>query len=289
MAVQTLTTASFDFLHTTQHLDYIMNATDYWPFVREYSIWKTTVATLQFWTADLEPYILSSAIEQVYTMFSYTTSTHQQSEEVFFSCIMTGLNVAFESKFALEDEAYESGSENLNISSPLRQTPRIHYVSSDENISFDHSAPHTIATSQSHHKSVCHQLSFSSSDDDESSTVHIPSNYSTLPPQNPIGFAQEPLPKSIYTIYDDVEEEDFETVALDDEHWITEPVSDRHLCIHEDLQLHSLCPYPFPCSTDFATTSYQDTLDLSAISGFEDVMMTSSDEDIPALEDVFGL
>ena len=49
--------------HLIQHLDYIMNATDYWPFAREYSIWNAAVATLQFWTADPEPHILSSAIE----------------------------------------------------------------------------------------------------------------------------------------------------------------------------------------------------------------------------------
>ena len=40
---------------------------------------------------------------------------------------------------------------------------------------------------------------------------------------------------------------------------------------------------------DYTSASYQDTLDLSDISDFEDVMTTSSDEDIPALEDVFGL
>ena len=49
-------------------------------------------------------------------------------------------------------------------------------------------------------------------------------------------FAQQPLSNSIYTICDDLEdEEDFQTVALDDKHWITEPVPDRHLCIHEYL------------------------------------------------------
>ena len=42
-----------------------MNATDYWPFVREYSIWNATVATLQFVTADLEPHILSNTVEQI--------------------------------------------------------------------------------------------------------------------------------------------------------------------------------------------------------------------------------
>ena len=95
-----------------------------------------------------------------------------------------------------------------------------------------------------------------------------------------MSFAQQPLSKSIYTICDDLEEEeeveDFQTVALDDDHWITDPVPDRHLCIHGHLQLHSLCPYPFPCSTDSAPTSAQDILDLNDISDFEDVMTTSS-------------
>ena len=40
---------------------------------------------------------------------------------------------------------------------------------------------------------------------------------------------------------------------------------------------------------DYTSASYEDTLDLSDISDFKDVMTTSSDEDIPALEDVFGL
>ena len=42
---------------------YIMDATYYWPFAREYSILNATVTALQFWTADLEPCILSNAIE----------------------------------------------------------------------------------------------------------------------------------------------------------------------------------------------------------------------------------
>ena len=43
-----------------------MNVTGYWPMAREYSVWNATVAALQFWTADLEVHVLSSAIEQVY-------------------------------------------------------------------------------------------------------------------------------------------------------------------------------------------------------------------------------
>ena len=86
-----------------------MNVTNYWPMPREYSVWNATVAALQFWTADLEAHILSSRIEQVYNTFFYSTSTHllcQQSDEVLFGGLVTTLNVAFESKLALEDEGY---------------------------------------------------------------------------------------------------------------------------------------------------------------------------------------
>ena len=192
------------------------------------------------------------------------------------------LNAAFENKPTLEDEGYKSGSENFNIPTPLRWTSSIHHVSSNGDISFNPSTPCIPATSQSHCKPVHHQLSFSSSDGKESSAVHIPSPYNTLPPQNPVGFAQQPLCKSIYIICDNLEEEeDFQIVALDNEYWITEPIPDRHLCNHEHSQLHSLDPYPFQCSIDSNPTSYQDTLDLSDISDFEDVMTTFSDKDIP--------
>ena len=88
-----------------------MNTTDYWQFVRDYYIWNAEVATLQFWTADLEPHVLSSTIEQVHATFFYTTSMHllcQQPEEVSFGHFMITLNVAFENKLTLEDEGYES-------------------------------------------------------------------------------------------------------------------------------------------------------------------------------------
>ena len=104
-------------------LHIIMNVTDYWPMARKYSVWNAAVATLQFWTADLKAHVLSSAIEQVYHAFFYTTSTHllcQQSEEVLFGHLMTTVNAAFESRLTLEDDGYESGSENCNIPTLLR-------------------------------------------------------------------------------------------------------------------------------------------------------------------------
>ena len=137
--------------HLTLLLHIIMNVTDYWPMAKESLIWNATIAALQFWTADLKAHVHSSAIEQVCNAFFYTTSTHllcQRSEEVLFSHFVTTLNAAFESKLALEDKGYESGSEKFNKPTPLRCTARIHHVSSNDNISFDPTTPCSMGTSQ---------------------------------------------------------------------------------------------------------------------------------------------
>ena len=143
--------------HLILLLHIIMNVTDYWPMARKYLIWNAVVAALQFWTADLKAHVLSNAIEQVYIAFFHTTSMHllnQQSEEIFFGHFMTTLNSAFESKLALEEKGYESGSENFNIPTPLRCTSRIIHVSNNDNISFDPTTPHSTSTIQSHCKPV---------------------------------------------------------------------------------------------------------------------------------------
>ena len=214
---------------------------------REYSIWKATVAALQFWTADLKAHVLSSTTEQVYKAFFYSTSAHllcQESDVILLGCFMITLNEAFKSKLPLDDEGYESSSKNLNISTPLRRTSKIHHVSSVKNASFDPEPEYTIQ----HPTSKC--------------------TFNALVNQE-----------------EDKEEEDFPTVSLDDEHWDMEEIPDRHLCIHEHSILHELCPYPCPYS-DYTTSSYYDSLDSSDISEFEDLMTTSSDEDVPAFDEV---
>ena len=269
-----------------------MNTTDYWPMAREYSIWNAAVAALQFWTADLEVHVLSSTIEQVYNAFFYSTSTQllcQQSDEILFSHFMSTLNATFESKLALEDKGYESSSENFNIPTPLRRTSKINHISSVENASFDPVTPHSTGTSQSHHRSVHRCLTYSfSEDDDDTPTNETPSPDST-PVQYHIDAFQQPSSKYTLNAYvnlqEEEEDEDFETVSLDDEHWDMEEIPDRHLCIHEHSLPHGLCPYP--CTyLDYKSSSYYDTLHLSDISKFEDLMTTSSDEDIPAFNEV---
>ena len=76
---------------------------------REYSVWKTTVAALQFWTVDLKAHVLSSAIDLLY----------EQLNKILFGHFMTTLCAAFGSKLTLEDEDYECSSEKFNIPTPL--------------------------------------------------------------------------------------------------------------------------------------------------------------------------
>ena len=76
-----------------------MNITDYWLMAREYSIWNAAIASLQFWTADLDPVTLGRATEEVYSAFFYSTATHtlrQQSDKILFGHFVTTLNAAFE-------------------------------------------------------------------------------------------------------------------------------------------------------------------------------------------------
>ena len=65
----------------------------------------------------------------------------------------------------------------------------------------------------------------------------------------------------------------------------TAPQYERTLCIHEHGLPHGLCQCPCPY-TNYETISYMDSLDLSDISDYEDYMVTSSDKEIPGMEEV---
>ena len=117
-----------------------MDAIDYWPMAKEYSIWNAAIASLQFRTADLDPVTLGRATEQVYTTFFYSSSSHtlhQQSDKILFGHFVIALNAAFDQQLSLAHEGYESSSDTIDLPTPLRKTPRIHHVSSMEHASFD--------------------------------------------------------------------------------------------------------------------------------------------------------
>ena len=97
------------------------------------------LALLPFWTADLDPITLCIAMEEVYSAFFYSTSSHtlhQQPDEILFGCFVIALNAAFDQQLALADEGYESGSDTINLPTPLRKMPKIHHVFSIEHILF---------------------------------------------------------------------------------------------------------------------------------------------------------
>ena len=84
------------------------------------------IASLQFWTADLNPITLGITTEEVYSSFFSSTSTStytfwQQPDKILFGHVMTTLNAAFEWQLALEDEGYESGSGTINMPTPLKK------------------------------------------------------------------------------------------------------------------------------------------------------------------------
>ena len=112
--------------------------------------------------------------------------------------------------------------------------------------------PHT--TPQSPPRPVCRHLSFSSA-----------YNYT-------------PDSTSVCSDSSDEEEEDFQMIPLDDEHWTSEETPDRTFCIHKHGLLHGLCEYPCPYENN-KIMSYMDSLDLSDISDYEDYMVTSIDEE----------
>ena len=52
------------------------------------------------------------------------------------------------------------------------------------------------------------------------------------------------------------------------------------------VYLHGFMPVPMPLCANYETISYMDSLDLSDISDYEDYMVTSSNEEIPGMEEV---
>ena len=75
----------------------------------------------------------------ILTIF-YSTSSHtlyQQSDEILFGHFVITLNAAFDRQLALANKGYESGSDTINLPTPLRKVPRIHHVSSIKHALFN--------------------------------------------------------------------------------------------------------------------------------------------------------
>ena len=193
-----------------------VDTADYWLMAREYSIWNAAIASLQFWTEDLNPVTLGRATECVYTSFFYSPASHilcQQSNITLFGHFVISLNAAFDQQLSLADEGYKSGSDTIDLPTLLQKTPCIHDFSSIKHTSFNPVFTTPCSTPQNPPRPVHRCLSFSSAD------IYTPDS-------TPVCSGSS----------DD--EEDFQMVPLDNEHWTSEETPKRTLCIHEDGILH---------------------------------------------------
>ena len=78
---------------------------------------------------DLNPITLGNASEHIYTTFFWTPTSHTLSllsEDVLFGHFVIALNAAFTQQLSLADEGYGSGSDTIDLPTPLRKTPCIH-------------------------------------------------------------------------------------------------------------------------------------------------------------------
>ena len=167
---------------------------------------------------------------------------------------MIALNAAFDWQLSLADEGYESGSDTFDLPTPLRKMPRIHHVSSIEHASFDPEPVTPQNTLWTLPRPVGRQLTFSSTDDD-----NTPGDIPPTPRGTPAS--------TLEYLEDEEEEEDFQMVPLDDDHWTIKEIPDRTLRIHEHTLPHRLCSYTCPYA-NYQAPSYVDSLDLSDISDF---------------------
>ena len=164
---------------------FTMDATDYWPYAREYSIWNTAVPALQFWVAYFDLWMCSNTMEWVYTAFFCSNSAQHlrnKSEELLFSHFVTTINDAFDHELAQEDEGHESGSESLNIPTPLCRAPFLYHVSTCDNLSFGPSTPRTHSPHwPGNLPTVHHHLRFKEDDDSwtDSTTLHATTEHHT--------------------------------------------------------------------------------------------------------------
>ena len=117
---------------------------------------------------------------------TYQPTLCQLSEDALFGCFVIALNAAFTQQLSLADEGYESGSDTVDLPTPLRKTPCIHHMSSMEHASFNpaHTTPCSTVTITPHSslqtptRPVCCRLSFNSNSGQDPDSTPVYSNSS---------------------------------------------------------------------------------------------------------------
>ena len=161
--------------------------------------------------------------------------------------------MSFECELAQENEGYESGSESLNIPTPLFRTPCLYHVSTHDSLSFGPATPREHSPHWPGNLTTVHcHLRFK---EDDNSSIDSTTFHARTEHHSPVEHLMAHHLSSTYDNKEEEEAEHFPTAPLNDDVCMEEPVPDRHLYIHEDSQ-HNLCPYPCPYSLDQPHLNY---------------------------------
>ena len=189
---------------------------------QKYSILNAAIASLQFWTEDLDPITLGIASEHVYTpSFGHLWATcYANYLKMFFWTLCYYIKCCIYPAVILSRWGLQKWFWHFDLPTPLRKTPCIHNMPSMEHASFNpaHTTPcsTTHSSPQTPTRPVHHCLSFNSDSDQDPDSTSVYSN-SSDDNQDP-----DNIP-----VYSD-EEEDFPTVPLDDKHWTSDVVPERN-------------------------------------------------------------
>ena len=237
-----------------------MDTADYWWMAQEYSIWNAAIASLQFWTEDLNPVTLGRAMEHVYSTFFYTCMSHtlhQQSDEILFGHFIIALNAAFNQQLSLVDEGYKSVSEPLTYPLHYERLLTFTMFPAWNTLPLTQLSPH-LAVHHKHHPDQC-------------ADAYLLAQQTTAF-QTALQHAQTALMMKK------------KKISRWNPWMINTGILKKHLTELYGLP-HGLCQYPCP-NMNYSTISYVDSLDLSDISDYEYYIVTSSDEEILGMEEV---
>ena len=129
-----------------------METAEYWLMACKYVIWNATITLLQFWgrgpQSDYPWHCLRMHLHHLLLDTYQSHTTCQLSEDILFGCFVIALSAAFTQQLSPADEGYESGSDTVDLPTPLRKTPCIHHVFSMEHASFNpaHTTPCSTVT-----------------------------------------------------------------------------------------------------------------------------------------------
>ena len=298
-----------------------MDTLQYWPFAHEYSIWNAAVTALQFWTVDFKPHILSNAIDQVYAAFFYSDYTEDMAPARRNTPV-----ASWPPWMMLLQLSLYRRMKDIRVGVKASMSPHLSAEPfNPANFGWSPTTPEQHAESSPHryrdHSITCHQLVFTSSEDespvwpnkchsqhsstddrscdpreaDASSSVH----HSLCYPVRPTPTAN-PFFTNAWDNDTTSSKDNFPTAPFNDDVWYEDPIPDRYLCIHETPdEPHHQCSYPCPyqsatfrmdlpqSTSQNEAVFYYDSMDFSDISSdLPDIMMTTSDNDIPNLVDV---